>query len=479
MKKIYSFTFCSLLFISINAGATTWQVGSARTYKTPSAVAALVQDGDIVEIDAETYTGNVCYWPKNNLTLRGVGGLAHLNANNTSYGRKGIWVIGGSNATVENIEFSHCHDVAAQDLNWAGIRFEGTGLTVTNCYFHDNDNGILCGANALSDIVIQYTEFNHNGYGDGYSHNLYIGNIKSLTFSYNYSHHATIGHELKSRAATNYILYNRIGNEATGDASREIDLPNGGLAIIMGNQIEQGPNTSNSNIIGYGLEGLSNPAPHECYLINNTIVNDRSAGTFVQISTSTGKYKAYNNIFAGPGSILNGTATTIDTSKNWIIPSVANAKFVAATTYDYHLLSTASAINKGVAAGTASNSFSLTPLFEYKHPENKVSRTSIGAIDVGAYEYGNVATGITSIDSSPVKFYVYSDNYDNTVNLFFTDLLADKDVYIYDITGKLLVAKEKIASSKISFDRSLFAPGIYIVQAKTGNSFTSKKFVVE
>jgi len=292
MKKVYSFTFCLLLFISINTSATTWQVGSTRTYKTPSAVTSLVQNGDIVEIDAGTYTANVCYWSKNNLTLRGVGGLAHLNANNTAYGRKAIWVIGGSNATVENIEFSNCHDVAGLDKNWAGIRLEGTGLTVRNCYFHDNDNGILCGANALSDMVIEYTEFNHNGFADGYSHNLYIGNIRSLTFSHNYSHHAAVGHELKSRAAANYILYNRIGNETTGNASREIDLPNGGLAIIMGNQIQQGANSTNSNLVGFGMEGLSNPAPHECYLINNTLVNNRSEAVFLQIGTYTGKYKA-------------------------------------------------------------------------------------------------------------------------------------------------------------------------------------------
>lgn len=479
MKKIYSFTFGSLLLISLSGNATTWQVGSARTYKTPSSVAALVQDGDVVEIDAGTYTGNVCYWSKNNLTLRGVGGLAHLNANNTAYGRKGIWVIGGSNATVENIEFSNCHDVAALDKNWAGIRLEGTGLTVRNCYFHDNDNGILCGANATSDIVIEYTEFNHNGFSDGYSHNLYIGNIRSLTFSHNYSHHATVGHELKSRAATNYILYNRIGNEATGDASREIDLPNGGLAIIIGNQIQQSASASNGNIIGYGMEGLSNPGPHECYLVNNTVVNNRSAGTFVQISTSTAKYKAYNNIFTGPGGSFSGTATVIDTLKNWIVPTVANAKFVDATTYDYHLLSTASSINKGAAAGTASNGFSLTPTFEYKHSKNRISRTNVGTIDIGAYEYGNVSTGITNIAPSAIEFYVYTDHYDNSINVFFANQQGDKDVYIYDITGKLLTAQKKIASSKISFDKSLFAAGIYIVQAKTGNSLTSKKFIVE
>jgi hypothetical protein len=475
MKKTFTLF---VLLCSLAASAKTWQVGSSKTYKNPSAVSSLAQNGDSVDIDAGTYTADVCYWSASNLTLRGVKGMATLDANNTASGRKAIWIIGGNSVTIQNVEFSHCHDVAAQDQNWAGIRLEGTGLTVKNCYFHDNDNGILCGANAASDVVIQYTEFNHNGWGDGYSHNLYIGNIKSLNFSYNYSHHAHIGHELKSRAATNYILYNRIGNEATGDASREMDLPNGGTAIVIGNMIEQGPNTDNSNIIGYGLEGLTNAAPHELYLVNNTIVNDRSGGNFVQISSSTAKYKAYNNIFAGSGSLLSGTATVIDTMMNWVVPTIANAGLISASTYDYHLLLTSKAINKGISAGTTTNGYSLAAISEYKHPTNKVTRTNVAAIDLGAYEYGN-PTGMAAITSAPVEFYVYSDPYTNTVNLFFTNLQENKDVYIYDVTGKLLLRNEGAASSKISFDQSLLAPGIYIAQAKVGNAFMAKKFIVQ
>ncbi len=476
MKKI--FTFSILISCITVSAATTWKVGASRTYTKPSAVASLVQDGDTVEIDAGTYLTDVCRWAANNLTLRGTGGMAVLNANKTAYGRKAIWVIAGNNVFVENIEFSNCHDVSGNDANWAGIRIEGTGLTIKNCYFHDNDNGILGGANANSDISISYSEFKHNGFGDGQSHNLYIGNIRTLTFRYNYSHHTSIGHELKSRANMNYILHNRIMNESSGTASREIDLPNGGTAIIIGNLIEQGTNTDNSNIIGYGMEGLSNSGPHELYLINNTIVNDRSGGNFVQVKSGTAKLKVYNNIFAGSGSLLSGTATTIDTMKNWVVSSVANVGLVNAVAYDYHLLSTSKAINKGTSPGTTTASYSLTPEFEYKHPLNKVNRTNVGTIDIGAYEYGNT-TGLVATASAPLEFYVYTDTYDNTINLFFTNLQADKDVYIYDITGKLVAAKEKVASSKINFDKSPLTPGIYVVKAKIGESTWSKKFVIE
>jgi hypothetical protein len=55
-------------------------------------------------------------------------------------GGKGIWVISGNDTVVENIEFS---GAAVPDANGAGIRFEGVNLTVRNCYFHHNQNGIL------------------------------------------------------------------------------------------------------------------------------------------------------------------------------------------------------------------------------------------------------------------------------------------------------------------------------------------------
>ncbi len=475
MKKNYSLT-CSAIFIITLSHATTWKVGTTRTYIKPSQVSALVQNGDTVAIDAGTYTADVCSWNKNNLVLMGVGGLAHLDANNTSYGRKGIWVISGNDATVKNIEFSNCHDVAALDQNWAGIRMEGINLTVSNCYFHDNDNGILESNIATSNIVITYTEFNHNGWGDGYSHNLYIGHCNSLTFSYNYSHMAHIGHELKSRATTNYVLYNRISNE-TGDASLEVSFPNGGLAVVMGNIIEQGTNSQNSGIVDYGSEGNTNPIPRELYLVNNTIVDDRSTGIFVQYFTGASLLKAYNNIIVGPGTAFNGSATTIDTAKNWIVPVKTNAGLVDFVNFDYHLLSSSQAINKGVPAGTTLEAFSLTPAYEYVHKINKIGRTINGAIDIGAYEY-NSPTGVESINPV-IEFYVYTDARDNSINLFFENLQADKDISIYDITGKLLMTKEKAASAKIKFSGYLFLPGIYIVQAKVGNSVVSKKFVVQ
>src|SRR5689334_2318055 len=189
------------------AGATL-SVGPGKTFAKPCAAIAAAADGDTIEIDAAgNYDGDVCGIAKNRLTLRGIGGRAKIDAAQKNFGGKGTWVISGNDTTVENIEFS---GATVPDQNGAGIRQEGNNLTVRGCYFHDNDDGILSGGSAQSQILIEYSEFANNGFGDGYSHNMYIGHEGKFTLRYSYSHDSKIGHLVKSRAAENYILYNRI-----------------------------------------------------------------------------------------------------------------------------------------------------------------------------------------------------------------------------------------------------------------------------
>ena len=75
---------------------------------------------------------------------------------------------------------------------------------------------------------------------------------------------------MKSRALRHFVLYNRLPGE-NGSSSFELDLPNGGLTYVVGNVIEQGPNTENVTVVGYGEEGASNPHSY-LYFVNNTVV---------------------------------------------------------------------------------------------------------------------------------------------------------------------------------------------------------------
>ncbi len=465
MKKL---TFLFLAFIISQSGiAKIWKIGASRSYTKPSAVAALVSNGDTVEIDAAVYANDVAKWTANNLVLKGIGGLAHLKSGGTASGGKAIWVIGGNDCKIEYIEFSECTSV---DLNGAGIRQEGKNIMVSHCFFHDNQNGILAGTVNPSNITIEYSEFANNGYGDGQSHNLYINHIDTLTFRYNYSHHAKVGHELKSRANVNFILYNRFSDEAAGDASRSLDLPNGGTCYIIGNVIEQGPLSQNSNIIGYGLEGLTNTSKHEVYAINNTLINNKTTGSFFAFQTGTALFKGYNNILAGSGSFVTGNfPTIIDTSNNRVNTSIASFAFSNPSTYDFHITkSSTSLINMGKNPGSG-NGFSLSPVKEYSHPNNVTNRCASGLIDIGAYEYCSTSF-ITS------NYLKKPEIYPNPSRQFITLNLPNKlntSVEVYSIQGQLIASFD----SANALDISKLDIGIYTIVIKQDDSVWTGKFL--
>lgn len=358
--------------------AATLQVGPGRAYPVPSAAAAVATNGDVIEIDAGEYVGDVAFWTADNLVIRGVDGMAHLRADGNSAGGKAIWVIQGDNTTVEYVEFS---EASVPDKNGAGIRQEGTNLTVRHCSFHDNEDGILTGGDATSDILIEHSEFARNGYGDGYSHNLYIGHVNSLTFRFNSTHHAIVGHALKSRASTNYILYNRIMDEADGESSRLIDLPNGGTAVIIGNLLHQSASTNNSNLFCFACEGATNPN-QALSVVNNTFVNDRWTGTFVDNRSAVTALVA-NNIFVGNGTTVAGPAT-----EQTNLAVSGDPGFVNMSTYDYRLTSVATgAIDQGSDPGST-GTFDLTPVAHYVHPLASEPRVTVNTLDIGAYEFG-------------------------------------------------------------------------------------------
>ena len=361
-------------------------VGAGQPYATPCRAIAAAVSGDLIQINAGTYVGDVCGIYASNITIRGVNGRPKIDAGGRNAMGKGIWVVVGNNVTIENVEM---FGAKVPDLNGAALRLEGTHFTLRKSFLHDNQNGILSGANLNSDILIENSEFGHNGHGTGQTHNLYIGTVRSLTFRYNFSHDAHVGHNLKSRAQTNKILYNRfsslrpgeVGSTAAGQPSYEIDLPNAGTSYIIGNIIQQPAANQNGSLVAYGTEGATNPGKN-LYVVNNTFLNDDTArGNFVLVGAGvTVPILLQNNIFAGIGTLSNQASPIQKTNYRSVAPGLVDR-----AAYDLRPSANPLVVDAGSAPGYAPTGVVLNAVAEYDHLALGRHRPSPG-IDIGAYE---------------------------------------------------------------------------------------------
>ncbi|MDQ6679365.1 MAG: right-handed parallel beta-helix repeat-containing protein, partial [Pseudomonadota bacterium] len=262
-------------------------------YATPSAAAAVAQAGDVIAIAAGAYHGDVATWSADSLTICGAGGRARLYADGANAQGKAIWVVGDANVTIDNVEF---HDAKVADQNGAGIRIEGSSLTIKNSGFFDNEDGILGGDGAT--ITIDRSEFARNGFGDGQTHNLYVGNANLLVVTSSWFHEAKVGHNFKSRAKETRIENSYFMDGPNGTSSYLCDFPNGGAVTLRGNTFQKGPLAENPSAISYGAEGLTWPV-NTLTLVHNTLVMTRRGGNFLYLPSSAASVTLKANLFAG------------------------------------------------------------------------------------------------------------------------------------------------------------------------------------
>lgn len=353
--------------------AETRRVGPGQRYRAPCEAIRAAAAGDVIEIDAAgSYTGDVCAFYPAKLTLRGVNGRPRIDAGGRTAQGKGIWVIGGGEVMVENIEFTGAR---CPDRNGAGIRFEGKRLTVRDCVFRNNENGILTWNDPSSSLLVEYSEFDSNGYGDGYSHNIYVGRIAEFTMRFCWSHGAKEGHLVKSRAAETNLLYNYLDTDR-GTASYEVDLPEGGNALLLGNVIVQRPSTHNSIVVASGEETAAPRPGAALRLVHNTIVNVGASGATLVFCGrgAPGERVLENNAFFGEARITN--AAVRPGAGNVHLPLSAVAGLAG---LDFR--------PRGAVQPAVSSAGTPAPSAQYAHPACGARRGSArtpGAVEAGA-----------------------------------------------------------------------------------------------
>jgi hypothetical protein len=339
-----------------------WRVGPERAIQRIAEAAARARDGDVVEIDAGDYRGDVAVWTQRRLTIRGVGGAARLYADGQSAEGKAIWVIQHGDFDISNIDFVGAR---VADGNGAGIRFEGGRLRLRDCLFWDNQMGLLTvgsDKDAQARVEIESSEFAYSHVQGRWGHNLYVGTIDHLSVTGSYFHHAGAGHLLKSRARVNDIRYNRFTDEIGGRASYELDFPNGGEVRLVGNLVEQQRGTENGRLIAYGEEGYIWPY-NQLQLTSNTLVNALPwGGSFVHVAAGAAEVVSANNLRVGGGRDQWHGVRLTQTNDH----RAKDGDFRAAAQYDYRWRDAAAAWR--YQALTGAQAAQLTPQARYVHP---------------------------------------------------------------------------------------------------------------
>lgn len=358
-----------------------WRVSPTGPLFRIAEAARLAKDGDVVEIEAGDYHGDVASWNQRHLIIRGVNGAARIFAAGRIAEGKAIWVFKRGDIQVENIDFVGAR---ANDRNGAGIRLERGRLRIRACLFWDNQMGLVTAGLPFASntsLEVDASEFAYSHVKKKWGHNLYVGSIEKLRVTGSYFHHASRGHLLKSRAAVSEILYNRLTDESGGAASYELNFPNGGAVLMVGNIVQQQQATENGIMVSYGEEGYRWPH-NELLIASNTLVNDHlHGGTFLRVAAGPARVVTRNNLLVGRGGYLSKDALDSENDqradwKDLLVPS----------RQDYRLRPDETRFGFAKPTGGPSAG-SMVPTHHYVHPRQALPLSSQPRL-VGATQPG-------------------------------------------------------------------------------------------
>ncbi len=299
--------------LSCPSGPGVLHVGPGETYATLNAAVTAASNGNTICVDAGLYTNDFVTTNKN-LTIRGVGGLAHFEQTipASMHPNGKATIVTSGNLTIEALEFSGA-DV--NDNNGAAIRYEGGDLTIRQSYFHDNEEGIL-GSAGRGNVVIEDSKFVDNGFGTGQTHGIYLSLVNTLTVDNSYFDSTHVGHHVKiiapANGATisNSTLEDGFGVPAT-KPSYSVDAAGGGDIEVHNNTINQRVGAQNPAIVHYSTDQApdpANPPGHNLTIDENVVRNDRHPGTLLLNQTSDSALITDNQL-VGVDTIAVGPAT--------------------------------------------------------------------------------------------------------------------------------------------------------------------------
>jgi hypothetical protein len=412
------------------AGAATYSIGPSRELRDLQSVALKLQPGDVVLVDGDaTYPGDLILRndgaPGKKITIRGrrvagkrpvlAGGRTTLEIRGDHYQIEGFEITGGAARCV----FHHADDVTIADT------------VIHDCPRH----GLLGADDDTGSLTLQYVEVYRAGAGDS-AHPVYMATDERahpgavFRMEHCYLHDQNGGNNIKSRAERNELHYNWI----EGAKYHEIELigPDGAAhhnredSDVVANVIKK---LRPGYVVRVGGDG-SGESNGRYRFANNTIVIGPETRAVFRLFNGLESIEMHNNAFFREGG--GGVKILIEDDVRWaegrpLVAGTHNWLPRGSTAIPGEWDHTLVGVDPGfvslrdlrptagsplVNAGSdvlpspprcefpSPLRFALSnpPLGQLEAPLTAAPRTRVGAIDIGAFEYGAPGPAVASND---------------------------------------------------------------------------------
>lgn len=297
-------------------------------------------------------------------------------------------------------------------------------------------------------------------------------------------------------AGTNARIYNNIVMKGSGDG---LTIFGSGKTYVYNNILADVTTDPTS----FGSAVFIDTRPHigsttlTVFMANNTIINPKNYGVslFNSYNMVGSDNSFYNNFIVLKSTDANyngiGGYVPFTQSNNLRVNTLTDAKFVNGAGANYKLTSTSPAVDKGKDLSSYNISGLSKDLAGVARPQN-------GKYDIGAYEYAAAAARIgnetslsnnESISLSKIDPATASDKaalqlspvpaIDNLKVSLNHQYTGQTTIRITDASGRAIIQKTGIkdaAAWQTEINVSSLTPGMYFVEAVTGDKKFNKKF---
>jgi len=249
-----------------------------------------IKNGDLLQIGAGTYQQALTI-NADDVTIEGLGAVLFETA---TVNNKAMFLIKGNRATLKNLQ---CRNIKVSDGNGSCVRLEGQGLTLEHVYFYASQSGVLETSGQGGTVYVNNSRFEQLGHS-GQAHGIYL-NSANLHFHRSLMIAAKDGgHGIKSRGGKTIISESILASLGSDD-SRLVDISNGGELSIEDSILQEGAQSQNFQLLGFGLEGLKH-LTNKVLLQRNLILSDREGQSqLIKVANDSVSVIAKDNLIIG------------------------------------------------------------------------------------------------------------------------------------------------------------------------------------